>query len=75
MNKYPELEKTIDALPPTAQKELADFVDYLQYKHHLDESGQVVELGGLWADIDFDVTDEDVRALRQKVTRQLGDKV
>ena len=25
--------------------------------------------------IDFDVTDEDVRALRQQVTRQLGDKV
>jgi hypothetical protein len=75
MNKYPELEKTIDALPPTAQKELADFVDYLQYKHRLDESGQVVELGGLWADIDFDVTDEDVRALRQQVTRQLADKV
>ena len=74
MNKYPELEKTIDALPPTAQKELADFVDYLQYKHRLDESGQVVELGGLWADIDLDVTDEDVRALRQQVTRQLGDK-
>ena len=75
MNKYPELEKTIDALPPTAQKELADFVDYLQYKHRLDESGQVVELGGLWANIDFDVTDEDVRALRQQVTRQLADKV
>ena len=75
MNKYPELEKTIDALPPTAQKELADFVDYLQYKHRLDESGQVVELGGLWADIDFDVTDEDVRALRQQVSRQLADKV
>ena len=75
MNRYPELEKTIDALPPTAQKELADFVDYLQYKHRLDESGQVVELGGLWADIDLDVTDEDVRALRQKVTRQLGDWV
>ena len=75
MYKYPELEKTIGALPPTAQKELADFVDYLQYKHRLDESGQVVELGGLWADIDFDVTDEDVRALRQQVTRQLADKV
>ena len=75
MNKYPELEKTIDALPPTAQKELADFVDYLQYKHRLDESGQVVKLGGMWADIDFDVTDEDVRALRQQVTRQLSDKV
>ena len=75
MIKYPELAKTIDALPPAAQKELLDFIDYLQYKHHLDPSGQVVELGGLWADIDFDVTDEDVRTLRQQVTRQLVDKV
>ena len=75
MNKYPELEKTIDALPPTAQKELVDFVGYLQYKHRLDQSGQVAKLAGLWADIDFDVTDEDIRALRQKVTRQLVGKV
>jgi hypothetical protein len=75
MIKYPELEKTIDALPPPAQKELADFIGYLQYKHRLDPSGEVVKLGGLWADIDLEVTDEDVRALRQQVTRQLADKV
>ena len=75
MIKYPELAKAIDALPPTAQKELLEFIDYLQYKHHLDPSGQVEKLGGLWADTDFDVTDEDVRALRQRVTRQLVDKV
>ena len=75
MIKYPELEKTIEALPPPAQKELADFIGYLQYKHRLDPSGQVVKLGGLWPDIDFGVTDEDVRALRQQVTRQLADKV
>ena len=74
MIKYPELEKTIEALPSPAQKELADFIGYLQYKHRLDPSGEVVKLGGLWADIDFDVTDEDVRALRQQVTRQLADK-
>lgn len=74
MNNYPELEKTIDALPPRAQQELVDFVGYLQYKHRLDQSGLVVKLGGLWADIDFDVTDDQVRALRQQVTRQLGDK-
>ena len=75
MSKHTELEKTIEALPARAQKELADFIGYLQYKHRLDESGQVVELGGLWADIDFDVTDEDVRALRQKVSRQLAGKL
>lgn len=75
MPKDPELEETIDALPPVAQKELADFVGYLQYKHQLDPSGNVVKLGGLWADINFDVTDEDIRTLRQKVTRQLLEKV
>ena len=75
MIKYPELAETIGALPPTAQKELVDFIGYLQYKHRLDRSGQEVKLGGLWAGIDFDVTDEDVRTLRQQVTRQLSDKV
>jgi hypothetical protein len=73
--KDPELEKTIEALPPMAQKELVDFVGYLQHKHRRELVGEVVKLGGLWADIDFDVTDEDVRALRQQVTRQLPDKV
>lgn len=75
MIKYPELEKIIKALPPPAQKELADFIGYLRYKHRLDPSGQVVKLGGLWADIDFDVTDEQIRALRQQVTRQLVNKM
>ena len=75
MSKHTELEETIEALPPPAKKELADFVGYLQYKHRLDPSGEVVKLGGLWADIDFDVTDEDVRALRQQVSRQLADKL
>lgn len=74
MIKYSELEKKIQALPPPAQKELADFIGYLQYKHRLDPSGQVVKLAGLWADIGFDVTDDDVRALRQQVTQQLADK-
>ena len=69
------LTETIDALPPSAQKELADFVDYLQYKHRLDRHDEVLKLGGLWEGIDFDVTDEDIRALRQKVTRQLLGKV
>lgn len=75
MRKHAELEKTIDALPPTAQKELEDFIGYLQYKHRLDQSGEVVKLGGLWADIEFNVTDKDIRTLRQRVTGQLADKV
>jgi hypothetical protein len=75
MLKDLELEKTIDGLPPIARKELADFVDYLQYKHQLDQSGQSVKLSGMWADIEFDVSDEDIRSLRRQVTGRLLDKV
>lgn len=75
MLKDLELEKAIDSLPPIARKELVDFVGYLQYKHQLDQPGRSVKLGGMWADINLDVTDEDVRTLRQRVTGQLLDKV
>ena len=75
MIEYPELEKAIGTLPPVAQRELLDFVGYLQYKYRGDRSGRVVNLGGLWVAIDLHVTDEDVRALRQQVigtTHYLG---
>ena len=73
MIKYPELESALRNLPPAAHKELRDFLGYLQYKYRLDESRPVVPLDGLWSDIEFDVTDDDVRALRQRVTRQAQD--
>ena len=73
--KYPELESALRNLPPAAHKELQVFLGYLQYKYRLKNSRPVARLGGLWADIEFDVTDDDVRALRQEVTRQLVGKV
>jgi hypothetical protein len=73
MIKYPELESTLRNLPPAAHMELLDFLDYLRYKYRLDESHPFVRLGGLWSDIEFDVTDDDVRALRRRVTRQVQD--
>jgi hypothetical protein len=75
MIEYPELKEAIDSLPPVAQKELLDFVSYLRYKHHLDQAGSVVKLGGLWADLDFDVSDEDGRNLRRQLTLPLASKV
>ncbi len=70
-----KLEQTIRKLSPAARKELIHFVDYLQYKYQPDPTDDVVELGGLWADINLDVSDDDVRALRQQVTLQLVNKV
>ena len=75
MIKYPELESALRTLPPAAHEELLDFLGYLQYKYRFDESCTVVGLGGLWADIEFDVTDDDVRALRRRVSRQVQDVV
>jgi hypothetical protein len=73
MIKYPELESALCNLPPAAHKELLDFLAYLRYKYRLHESRPVVRLGGLWSDIEFDVTDDEVRALRRRVTRQVLD--
>jgi len=73
MIKHPEMESILRALPPAAHRELLDFLDYLQYKYRLEEPRPVVRLGGLWADIEFDVTDDDVRALRQQVSRRAQD--
>lgn len=75
MIKYPALESALRTLPPAAHRELLDFLGYLRYKYRLDEPLPVVRLGGLWADIEFDVTDDDVRALRQRVSRQAQDTV
>ena len=75
VTEYPDLEKVLRALPPAAHKELLGFVGYLRYKHKLEQAGPVVKLGGLWADVDLDVTDDDVRALREQVTAQLVNKI
>jgi hypothetical protein len=70
-----EIEQVVLGLPPAAQRELQDFVDYLRHKYRADVKQQVAQLRGLWADVDFDVSDEDVRALRRKVTNQLMEKL
>ncbi len=75
MTSIPELEKAIDALPVAACKELSKFLDYLRYKYGIEPPGPVVQLGGLWAGIPFDITEEDVRVLRQRVTCQLDRKM
>ena len=48
---------------------MAEYLDFLQYKYRVREPRKVVALGGLWKDLDFDVTDEEVRALRQRVSQ------
>ena len=63
-------EKIINNLPPTAYDELLVFLDYLQYKYQNEQPAENIKLAGLWADLDFDVSDDDVRQLRQQITHQ-----
>lgn len=67
--------QTLDELPPEGFEELMRFLDFLKFKYLAKQPPEVMALGGLWKDLDFDVTDEDVRAMRQRVTIELLKKV
>jgi hypothetical protein len=63
--------QSIDGLPSESFEELTYFLDFLKFKYQAQPPRKVVALGGLWKHLDFDVTDAEVRALRQRVTAQL----
>ena len=67
--------QAIDGLPPESFEEIFRFLDFLKFKYQVQQDRKVVALGGLWKHLDFDVTDAEVRALRQRVTAQLLRKV
>lgn len=64
--------EAIGRLPVDLLEELAEFITYLEFKNR---ERRTVALGGLWRDQKFDVTDEDVRALRRHVSAQVRKKV
>jgi hypothetical protein len=67
LNVQKKAEQIIQELPQNAQDELLIFLDYLWYKYRRDEKAKIIKLGGLWSDIEFDVSDEEIRHLRQQV--------
>ena len=66
-----KLYQALEGLPPESFEEFAQFIDFLKFKYQAQQRRKVVALGGLWKDVDFDVTDAEVRALRQQTTAQL----
>ncbi|MFH1486477.1 MAG: hypothetical protein ABIH46_10425 [Chloroflexota bacterium] len=67
--------QAVEGLPPEGFEELIRFVDFLKFKYRIQQHRDIVALGGLWKNLDFDVTDAEVRALRQRATAQLLRKV
>ncbi|MDM8557687.1 hypothetical protein [Candidatus Parabeggiatoa sp. HSG14] len=70
-----QLYQEVKYLSSKNLSELINFVNYLKYRDGLKTTNKPVRLEGLWEDIHFDVTDEDVRALRQQLTQQTEDKL
>ena len=58
--------EAIDTLPPESLDELFRFLDSLRFRQHTPKQPENVRLGGLWRHVQFDVTDDDVRALRRR---------
>ena len=69
-----QIEQAIRELPPTAQMELAQFIDYLRYKYS-DAEPPILALEGLWADVDFEVNEDDVRRLREEISSRLVETI
>jgi hypothetical protein len=65
--------QTLDELPEESLVEVSQFLDYLKFKAKKPPVSpkRVVQLGGLWEDVLFDVTDDEVRELRRAVTQRL----
>ena len=70
-----QVYQAIDGLPSESFEELSHFLDFLKFKYQVQQPRKIVALGGLWKHLDFDVTNAEVRALRQRVTAQLLRKV
>lgn len=69
-----KIYQMLDSLPHQGLKELGQFLDFLNYKYQAGKEANVVSLGGIWQEIAFDVSDEEVRALRRQVTDALLSK-
>ena len=67
--------ETINELSPEALAELQLFLDFLQFKEQpkaFEKSFQnIVKLEGLWKDLPFDITDDDIRQVRREFTLSL----
>ncbi len=55
----------IEVLPPEKRQELLNFAEFLHSKNMLQQPRR--SLKGLWADLDIDLTDEDIAEARSEM--------
>lgn len=67
MTLIEQLTQEVGRLPAEKQREVLDFVEFLQAKQHLGAPRR--DLYGLLKDYDFDLTLEEFQTLRREMTR------
>ena len=69
---------TLNELSEDQVREVEDFAEFLKAKTRRDRVGRVsrniIKLEGLWKDVPFDITDEDVRQMRQELGQQIASR-
>lgn len=72
------IEKLLDTLNELSEhqvSEVEDFAEFLKTKKRRKRAGRasrsIVKLEGLWKDVPFDITDEDVREARHELGQQI----
>jgi len=70
-NLREELRRAVARLSREQLVEVMHFIEYLQYRDQARrDERRIVALEGLWKDVPFDITHDDVRALRRQVTQR-----
>ena len=60
-----QIREKLRELPPEMQREVLDFVDFLKEKNGTEKP--LCSLLGLWADLNFHVTEEDIAEARREM--------
>jgi len=70
--RYKIVERLAE-LSPEALKELLVFIDFLRFREQANDQPdkKIVKLEGIWKDVPFDITDDDIRQVRHDLTQQL----
>ncbi len=75
------IERLLDTLNDLSEdqvREVEDFAEFLKAKTQGRRAGRgprnIVKLEGLWRDVPFDITDEDVRQARQELGQQIASR-
>lgn len=68
-----EILRELKDLPSDSLDEVWRFIEFIRYKNEGVSSERTVKLGGLLADYNVDITEDDISQARQEIWGNLGE--